>query len=84
MGLFQQPANSLIHHPSVWLVVPTALLLIGQATAPFAPAVSLGTAFLVIAPLLLCLAAKTRRWGMVLFIGALAFSVGHVRHRALL
>ncbi len=84
MGLVQQPANSLIHHPSVWLVVPTALLLIGQATAPFAPAVSFGAAFLAIVPLFLCLTAKTRRWGMVLFLGALAFSVGLVRHRALL
>jgi competence protein ComEC len=76
--------NRLIHHPSVWLVVPTALLLLGQATAPFAPAATSAAWFLLIAPLFLCLPAKTRRWGMVLFLGALAFSAGYVRHRALL
>jgi competence protein ComEC len=76
--------NRRIQHPSVWLVVPTALLLLGQATAPFAPADTSAARFLLVAPLFLCPLAKSRRWGMLLFLGALAFGVGHVRHRELL
>ncbi|MGH7930652.1 MAG: DUF4131 domain-containing protein, partial [Candidatus Binatia bacterium] len=76
--------NELVHHPSVWLVVPTALLLLGQAAATFVSGISFETGFLVITPLFLCMAAKTRRWGIVLFVGALAFSVGFLRHRQLI
>jgi competence protein ComEC len=76
--------NGLIHHPSVWLVLPTALLLLGQAMASFAPGISSAAGLLVIAPLFLCLAVKTRRCGLVLFVGAVAFGIGYQRHRQLL
>jgi competence protein ComEC len=76
--------NWLVQHPSVWLMVPTILLLLGQALAPFISRVSNVTGFLVLAPLLLCLRARTRRWGMVLCLGAIAFSVGFFRHRQLI
>ncbi len=74
----------LIRHPSVWLGVITALLLLGQATAPFVTGVFLAALLLLPAPLLLCLSAKTRRWGLLLFIAALAFGLGYFRHRQLL
>jgi competence protein ComEC len=76
--------NTLIRHPSVWLTVGTGALLAGQATAAIVPALFPGAAFWLIAPLLLCLPAKTRRWGVVLMVGAGAFAIGYVRHRQVL
>ncbi len=62
----------------------TGLLLLGQATAPFATGIHLAAAWLLPAPLFLCLSGKTRRWGLLSLIGALAFGVGYIRHRQLL
>jgi competence protein ComEC len=76
--------NRLVDHPSVWLMAPTVLLLLGQALAPFVSGLAPAAAFLVMAPLLLCLNAKTRRLAMVLSLGAATFSVGWFRHRQLI
>ena len=76
--------SELVYHPSVWLVVPTILLLLGQAAASFASGVPAKAGFLALAPLFLCLTAKTRRWGILLFAGALAFGTGFLRHRQLI
>jgi competence protein ComEC len=76
--------DSLIHHPSAWLVTPTALLLLGQATAVLAPAIPTVAGFVIIVPLFLCLTARTRRWGLLVFAGAIAFTVGYIRHRRLI
>ncbi len=76
--------NWLVHHPSVWLMVATLLLLLGQALAPFISSLSNVTGFLCLAPLFLCLRAKTRRLGLVFCVGAIAFSVGFLRHRQLI
>jgi competence protein ComEC len=74
----------LVHHPSVWLLVSTALLLLGQAVAPFASGIFPAAGFLLITPVFLCLRVKTRRWGLVLLLGAVAFGVGFFRHRQLI
>jgi competence protein ComEC len=76
--------NALVDHPSVWLLAPTALLLLGQAAAPFVSGISPQAALLIIAPLCLCVFAKARRWGIVLFVGAVAFGIGFLRHRQLI
>jgi competence protein ComEC len=75
---------SLMHHPSVWLIAPTGMLLFGQAMAPLVPLAAPIAGFCLLAPLLLCLKPNTRRWGMVLFIGLAAFSAGYFRHRQIL
>ena len=74
----------ILRHPSVWLVAPTVLLLLGQAVAPFVSGTSRLAGFLLIAPLLLCLLAKTRRLGVLLLIGAAAFALGFFRHKQLI
>ncbi|MDH3444274.1 MAG: ComEC family competence protein, partial [Deltaproteobacteria bacterium] len=74
----------LIQQPPVWLMVITGLLLLGQATAPFVPGIPFAAGLLVIAPLFLCIPPKSRRWGLLLFTGALAFGLGYLRHRPLL
>jgi competence protein ComEC len=77
-------SKALIQHPSVWLFIPTAFLLAGQALAPY---LFLGRPlqiFIVVAPLSVCAFAKTRRWGMVLSLAAAAFTIGHIRHREIL
>ena len=76
--------NLLIHHPAVWLIAPTGMLLFGQALAPFAPIAFPVAGFFVVAPLFLCLKPNTRRWGTLLFVGLAAFCAGHFRHRQLL
>ncbi len=70
-------------HPSAWLVVATASLLVGQAVAPVADIPRL-FGFATIIPLVLCLFAPARRLGVLLFMGALALGVGYWRHRELL
>jgi competence protein ComEC len=60
------------------------LLLLGQAAAVFFSGVSPQAAWLAVAPLSLCLRTQTRRWGVLLFASAVAFSVGFARHRQLL
>ena len=74
----------LVHHPSVWLLVSTALLLLGQAVAPFISRLFPAAGFFLLAPLFLCFRAKTRRCGFVLLLGAVAFGVGFFRHRQLI
>jgi competence protein ComEC len=76
--------RALIQHPSVWLFVLTAFLLAGQAVAPYVPLARALQIFIVLAPLPLCMIARTRRWGMVLFLAAAAFTIGHIRHRQIL
>jgi competence protein ComEC len=76
-----EPAPS--GHPSVWLVVITAALLIGQAMAVVAD-IPTAFAFLTVIPLVLCISRRTRRLGLLLLVAALALSVGHLRHRQLL
>jgi competence protein ComEC len=70
-------------HPSVWLVVMTAALLAGQATA------SLGempwtARFVAVLPLLLGISRRSRRWAILFILAAVAFAIGYARHRQLL
>ena len=72
-------------HPSVWLVVPTLALLVGQAVAAL-PLVIIPTQFffLTLVPLLLVIRTTTRRWGFLIFIAGLGLSLGYIRHSQLL
>jgi competence protein ComEC len=85
---FNKPAANdrltAIHHPSIWLVVLTAGLLLGQAFAVIPQAIPLRVAFVVLLPLGFLVSSRTRRIGSLVLVAALAFSVGYVRHRQLL
>jgi competence protein ComEC len=71
-------------YPSVWLIVPTLFLLLGQAAAaaPWPIPAQAGSAILV--PLALIVGARWRRWAMLVLLAMLTFAVGYVRHRQLL
>jgi competence protein ComEC len=77
-------SKAFIRHPSVWLFIPTAFLLAGQALAPYSSVALSVEILIVLAPLPLCLITKTRRWGMVLLLAGAAFTIGHFRHRQIL
>jgi competence protein ComEC len=72
-------------HPSAGLFGVTVGLLVGQAVAaapwPPLPEVTLG---LLIIPLPLLLYRRSRRWGALVVVAALAFSLGYIRHRQVL
>ena len=71
-------------HPSVWVVVPTLALLIGQAAATLSmtlPAYAVG---IVLAPLPGIVSPRLRRWAVLACLATLALSVGYIRHRQLL
>jgi competence protein ComEC len=71
-------------HPSVWLVVPTVSLLVGQAVATLPLVIPSQFFFLTLVPLLLVIKTTTRRWGLLLFTAGLALSLGYIRHWQLL
>jgi competence protein ComEC len=71
-------------HPSVWLVVPTVSLLVGQAVAALPLVIPSQFFFLTLVPLLLVIKTTTRRWGLLLFTAGLALSLGYIRHWQLL
>jgi competence protein ComEC len=71
-------------HPSVWLVVPTAALLVGQAVASLPLVIPSQAFFLALLPLLLVIKATTRRWGFLLLSAGLGLSLGYIRHWQLL
>ena len=70
-------------HPSVWLVVLTAALLVGQAVAAVGE-LPRAVGFITGVPLLLCISRRRRRLAMLLMLAAVAFGIGYVRHRQLL
>ena len=69
---------------SVWLVVPTLALLIGQAAAVFPWDIPKEAGALLLGPLLWLISPRRRRWALLMTAAALAFAVGYVRHRQLL
>ncbi len=73
-----------IDHPSVWLLVPTLSLLIGQAAAALPLVIPFQVFFLPLIPLLLVIRKATRRWGLLIFTAGLSFSLGYLRHWQLL
>jgi competence protein ComEC len=73
-----------IDHPSVWLIVPTLSLLIGQAGAGLPIVIPSQVFFLTLIPLLLVIKKTTRRWGLLIFTAGLSFSLGYIRHWQLL
>jgi competence protein ComEC len=79
----QANAPSCRSHPSVWLVVTTTALLVGQAIAAVAelPRTAAWVAFV---PLALVVPRRTRRWAIFMIVAALACGVGYARHRQLL
>jgi competence protein ComEC len=73
-----------LDHPSVWLVVPTVSLLIGQSVAVLPLVIPSQFFFLTLVPLLLVIKTTTRRWGLLLFTAGLGLSLGYIRHWQLL
>ncbi|TAK00390.1 DNA internalization-related competence protein ComEC/Rec2 [bacterium] len=67
-------------HPSVWLIVPTLFLLIGQAVAAASwslPAPSWAVFFL---PLFFLFWRGKRIWAFLAILAGLSFALGYVRH----
>ena len=73
-----------INHPSLWLAAATFALLLGQAVAVVPRVIRLEACALLFLPPLLLLSRRSRRWGILLTVTALAFSLGYIRHRQLL
>jgi competence protein ComEC len=71
-------------YPSVWLIVPTLFLLLGQATAVAPWAIPPQAGSVVLVPLALIIGARWRRLAILVSLAMLTFSVGYVRHRQLL
>lgn len=69
-----------LDHPLVWLVVPTLALLLGQAAGALSLAIPPPFFLLSLVPLLLVRKSTTRRWGLLMMIGALSFSLGYLRY----
>jgi competence protein ComEC len=71
-------------HPSAWLIVPTLSLLFGQAVATGPWSVPPQAAFASVLAVGLMVSPRWRRWALLLLLSSLTFSVGYLRHRALL
>lgn len=71
-------------HPSAWLIVPTLSLLFGQAVATGPWSLPPQAAFAALLPPSFMVSARWRRWALLALLSWLAFSVGYLRHRALL
>ena len=85
---FNKPApndgSSAISHPSIWLIVLTVSILLGQAFAVVPWAIPLQTAVLLWLPVGFLVSARTRRLALLTLAAGLAFSVGYMRHRQML
>jgi competence protein ComEC len=77
-------AAAKVDHPSVWLVVPTLSLLVGQAVAALPLFIPPWVFLVTLMPLLLVIKITTRRRGLLIFAAAVGFSLGHIRHWQLL
>jgi competence protein ComEC len=75
--------QSCFRHPSVWLVVITVALLVGQAIASIA-AMPRAARWLFLVPLLLGVPRRTRRFAFLLIAAAVACAAGYARHWELL
>jgi competence protein ComEC len=81
-----KPRNlfAVIDHPSIWLVVPTIALLLGQAVAALPLLIPYEAALLLPIPLLILLSPAGRRWALLICVAGLFFTLGYARHRQLL
>lgn len=77
----KQPA---IKNPSLWLIVPTLFLLLGQAAAVAPFVLPTSASFLLPAPVLFLLWRGKKIWAFLALLSALAFSLGYVRHYRIL
>ena len=73
-----------LDHPLVWLVMPTVALLLGQAAGALSFAIPSQFFLLSLVPLLWVVKATTRRWGLLIFVASLSFSLGYLRYWQLL
>src|ERR671923_955824 len=71
-------------YPSVWLIVPTLFLLLGQAAGAAPWPIPPQAASILLLPLLLMVSARWRYWAILVSVAILTFGVGYVRHRQLL
>jgi competence protein ComEC len=71
-------------YPSVWLIVPTLFLLLGQAAGAAPWPIPPQAASILLLPLLLMVSARWRYRATLVSLAILTFAVGYVRHRQLL
>src|SRR4029453_8570404 len=71
-------------HPSLWLVVPTLSLLVGQAAAVLPLGIPFQVFLLTLAPLVLLITQEKKRWWLLLFAAGLGLSLGYIRDWQLL
>jgi len=83
-GLQPSDASAVTLNPAAWLIVPTLSLLSGQAVAVAPWQIAPHAAGILLAPLILLVLSRRRRWTILLLLSAVAFTLGYVRHRQLL
>ncbi|MGH7825183.1 MAG: DNA internalization-related competence protein ComEC/Rec2 [Candidatus Binatia bacterium] len=71
-------------HPSVWLVVPTTAILLGQALAAASFPITPQTGAFLLIPLMVVVLLAGRRWALLIVVAGLFFTTGYIRHRQLL
>lgn len=74
----------LIKNPSLWLIVPTLFLLLGQAAAAPSWVIPTFSFAVFLLPLLLLFWRGKRAWAFMAIMAGLSFSLGYVRHRQML
>jgi len=77
-------ASGVTLNPAAWLIVPTLSLLSGQAVAVAPWQIAPQATGILLAPLILLVLSRWRRWTILLLLSAVTFTLGYVRHRQLL
>jgi len=71
----------LIRNPTIWLIVSTLFLLLGQAAAAPSWVIPPFSFAVLLLPLLFLFWPHHRRWAGLALLAGLCFSLGYVRHR---
>lgn len=80
----QGPKEPLARNPSLWLIVPTLALLLGQAAAASAGNPPWPYLLIFLPPMAVLFWRGQRGWALLLLFALSAFSLGFARHRWLL
>ena len=74
----------LTRNPSIWLIVPTLFLLLGQATAATRFVLPSVLLFIFLVPTVLLFRRKKRELVLLVIVAGAAFSLGYSRHHRVL
>lgn len=74
----------LIRNPTVWLIVLTLFLLLGQAAAAPSWVIPTFSFAVFLLPLLLLFWREQRGWALLALLAGLSFSLGYIRHHHML